>query len=543
MCCCLLNNREDGMATRQEERSHLVKAEGNFEDHPYFTVGNQRASDGVIQYSSTIRTRDGQELKQTWTVRAVQGLGLPGTLDQDVYVALLQLIEQRGEIAEDGWISFSLYELVQLLRRTHGGRDYRQIKESLDRLSGTIIQSKNAFYRKHTKSYLDDTFHLLDRVQHSESTDGSGRRADKTWVKLSDYFVESYKANYLKGLDADFYWSLSSSVAKRLYRFVDKKRNNQRRWEVDLFSLRDRIPLSPYKYPSKIREKLAPAHEELKQKGFLERVTHRKTVEGSHLVCYEIHEGFSSRRPTLQLEPSPEVAIAVERLRVEGLRVDVARDLIARHGPERCLRYAEALPFQKNLRNRAGWLRRAIEDGFELDLPPARAGALPNGSPSDSGNGESTNAGEASDRRREEYGWLFGEGERDPAREAPRRAPEPHRPDGHPESGRAGDSPPPHKPTPDPSAEGPWRETLDAAAAEVDSSSLSVWFEGITPVNLEEDTLTISVPNSFAKDYIESRFKELLERHLREQVGHGAALNIEIWGSSKAAAEESGKPY
>lgn len=53
-------------------------------------------------------------------------------------------------------------------------------------------------------------------------------------------------------------WSLNSSVAKRLYRFVDKKRNQQRRWEVDLFALRDRIPLGPYPYPSKIKEKLAP---------------------------------------------------------------------------------------------------------------------------------------------------------------------------------------------------------------------------------------------------------------------------------------------
>lgn len=62
-----------------------------------------------------------------------------------------------------------------------------QVKESLERLSGTIIQSKNAFYRKSTKSYLDDTFHLLDRVQHSESMDSLGRKSEKTWVKLSDY--------------------------------------------------------------------------------------------------------------------------------------------------------------------------------------------------------------------------------------------------------------------------------------------------------------------------------------------------------------------
>jgi len=176
-------------------------------------VGNQRGGERIIQYTNTIRTREGQELQQTWTVRAVQGLGLPGTLDQDVYVALLQVIDRQRDIPEDGWIGFSLYELVELLHKSHGGRDYRQVKESLERLSGTIIQSRNAFYCKSTKSYLDDTFHLLDRVQHTESTNGSGSRGEKTWVKLSDYFVDSYKANYLKGLDADFYWSL-------VYRFL-----------------------------------------------------------------------------------------------------------------------------------------------------------------------------------------------------------------------------------------------------------------------------------------------------------------------------------
>jgi hypothetical protein len=204
-------------------------------------------------------------------------------------------------------------------------------------------------------------------------------------------------------------------------------------------------------------------------------------------------------------------------------------------GPERCLRYAEALPFQKNLRNRPGWLRRAIEEGFELDLPPARAGALPNGTPSASENGESLNVSNASERRREDYGWLFAEDESHSGQDA-----EPRRPDGNPQASRAEDLLPPAKPTADPSAEAPWRETLDAAAAEIDSSSMSVWFEGITPVILEDRTLTISVPNSFAKEYIETRFQEVLERHLRDQLGQEAALEIEVWGL-RAEAEQSGR--
>ncbi len=438
----------------------------------------------MIQYTNTIRTRDGQELRQTWTVRAVQGLGLPGTLDQDVYVALLQLIDRQGDIPEDGWIGFSLYELVELLHRTHGGRDYRQVKESLERLAGTIIQSRNAFYRKSTKSYLDDTFHLLDRVQHSESTDGSGRKGEKTWVKLSDYFVDSYKANYLKGLDADFYWSLNSSVAKRLYRFVDKKRGYQRRWEVNLFALRDRIPLSPYKYPSKIKEKLGPAHDELRHKGFLERVTYRKTADSAHLVCYGIQEGFTKRRPALQLEPTPEVLFAVERLKAEGVRLDVARQLVGKHGPERCLRYSEAVAFQKNIRNRPGWLRWAIEEAPELDMPAPAAAPISTQS--------SQPAGDAS------------------LEEVADTTTEPVSP-----------------PVPDPQAEEVWNLILAKLCQEINAPSSRVWFKGTVPTSFADSTLTLHVPNSFAVEYIETRFGELMRSVLEEQVGPGTGIFIQ----------------
>ena len=442
----------------------------------------------MIKYTNTIRTRDGQELQQTWTVRAVQGLGLPGTLDQDVYVALLQLIDRQGDIPEDGWIGFSLYELVELLHRTHGGRDYRQVKESLERLAGTIIQSRNAFYRKSTKSYLDDTFHLLDRVQHAESTDGSGRRGEKTWVKLSDYFVDSYRANYLKGLDADFYWSLNSSVAKRLYRFVDKKRSQQRRWEVNLFALRARIPLSPYKYPSKIKEKLGPAHDELRHKGFLERVTYRKTADGAHLVCYEIQEGFTKRRPALQLESTPEVLFAVERLKAEGMRLDAARQLVGKHGPERCLRYSEAVAFQKNIRNRAGWLRWAIEEAPELDIPAPAAARISTQGPQ-------------------------------PTVEASMEEVE----------GTKAKAVLP--PVPDPRAKEVWNLVLEELYQEINASSTSVWFEGTIPTSFENSTLTLNVPNNFTVEYIETRFGELMRSLVQEQVGPGTEIHIQSYGT------------
>ena len=63
-------------------------------------------------------------------------------------------------------------------------------------------------------------------------------------------------------------------------------------------------------------------------------------------------------------------------------------------------------------------------------------------------------------------------------------------------------------------AEEVWTEVLDQVSEHINAPSLKVWFEGTRPVDLYEDRLEISVPNSFAKEYIESRFRTLLEEAL-----------------------------
>ena len=56
------------------------------------------------------------------------------------------------------------------------------------------------------------------------------------------------------------------------------------------------------------------------------------------------------------------------------MATETAEDLVATYGTTRTMHYVEALPYQKNVRNPAGWLRRAIVDGYDLGLPgPAAA--------------------------------------------------------------------------------------------------------------------------------------------------------------------------
>jgi chromosomal replication initiator protein len=73
-----------------------------------------------------------------------------------------------------------------------------------------------------------------------------------------------------------------------------------------------------------------------------------------------------------------------------------------------------------------------------------------------------------------------------------------------------------------------WRRVLENVEGEIDSSSLRVWFESVTAVTLESDSLTLSVPNPFAKEYIETRFEATLETALREELSEQATLRVVV---------------
>ena len=86
----------------------------------------------------------------------------------------------------------------------------------------------------------------------------------------------------------------------------------------------------------------------------------------------------------------------------------------------------------------------------------------------------------------------------------------------------------PPSPPPDPESEELWDRVLKHAEAEIDASSMRVWFGGVTAVAVGSEYLTVSVPTPFAKDYIETRFKAPLETALREELTGGASLRVVV---------------
>lgn len=458
------------------EEYGLVPAEVNLEEAPLWTMKGRNRQEGTTSATHTVTTPDGRELHSVWKVTADREHELPGPFDQDVYVAVLSLVERRGGMPADGRIGFSLYEVIDVLGIAHKGTNYKKVRDSLERVASTTIRSDNAFYSKDTENYETETFSLW-RVKFSESR-SKGRKADRHTLVFDEILVRSFQARYLKGLDTDFYYSLNVPLARRLYRLIDQQRAGTSRWSVSLKRLRELASMAPsYQYPSKIKEALQPAHAELKRSGYLEDASYEEQV-----VHYEVAANFA-RESENGIEDSTQ-KLAVSRMVSQGVWANVARNLVSRFGAEYCLRYADLLPFQPNVEYPGPYLKTAIEQGWDLVEP----GELPQSS-------------------QEQAPSLFDDQKLS---------------SDHPLPPDAGDS----FPEPDESARELWLSVLEELE-EISTTSPRMWFEGVVPSSLQDGVLTLSAPGPEAKAYIDSRFKQEIEQVLTSRDSPFSSLRVE----------------
>jgi hypothetical protein len=461
----------------------LVSAEQNLEEFPLFELKARKRGAKARVFEKVTEGESGVSLNQVWKVMPSGEYGMPGPVDQDVYLAVLQLLQQRGGMPEDGELSFSLYELRKILGWSDdSGGAYKEIRDALLRIATTSMQSRNAFYSADERRRIVDTFNIWS-VHFAEHEVRGQKVRERHVLKFHPIFIRNYMAQYLKGIDSDFYWSLRSPVSKRLYRLVDLQRAGGLSWETDLFGVRDQLPLD-YQYPSQIKRALQKAHDELLRRDFLCGVNYEAKTE----VVYKVSQEFARRQKARELSGDPKEIFAIERLIRERIGGDAARALVVTHGPDTCLFYADAVNRQKRVLSRAGWIISAIKGGWAVrDAAQATLQDALSEAPVEGIEDEASSRSE-----------------------------------------QGADPSPPSPPRPDPAAAEVWEKVLRDAEADIDATSLRVWFDGIIPVGLRDHVLTISVPNTFAKQYIETRFGDLLRHGLREHQGEGARLEVEV---------------
>ncbi len=308
------------------------------------------------------------------TVTGSDAFGLPTALDDEVLLGLVQLSRQRG--FADRKVPFTRYQLIRLLGWRDDTKTYDRLEESLNRWTGVTLYYRNAWRDKQRKCWVDEKFHVIDNVwlcHRNDPRHDAGSGAPTSAFVWNEVLYRSFQAGNLKALDFEFFKGLKSAVAKRLYRFLDKRFFRRHRWEFDLKELGwNHVGLSRSYDAASLKRKLRTGILELEQQGYLQPMgdseRFRKVRSGQWQVLLSKRaSGSENRMPSKSSkERNPIVAALIKR----GVALAVAEATVRGHAPEKVRRqmgvfdWLVAKKDSKVSRNPPGFLLSAIQHDY-----------------------------------------------------------------------------------------------------------------------------------------------------------------------------------
>lgn len=330
----------------------------------------------TLERKQTVILANGSKLDQVWVVTGSDKHGLPRAGDDDILLALLKLASDQG--LQDRQVFFTRYEVMQILDLVPNGRNYERFEAALDRLAGVRILAKNSFWDNSRKSYMSLNFGLIDDYVISDRPLKNGQlEMPLTHVSFNEKFFHSMQIGNVKRLDMALYNALKSSMSRRLYRYLDKRRYRNHVFDVDIYTLATvnlGVDISTRRYASQIKQLLDRAHTELKQHGFLSDWTYRWSEDrGTWFVQYRFSKQKALPEAVVvepeSVEPDSEPCPAQRELLSRGLASKLAARL-AQQYPERVAQKVDMFDHLVRTkspllsRNPVGWLRKAIEDDY-----------------------------------------------------------------------------------------------------------------------------------------------------------------------------------
>jgi hypothetical protein len=220
----------------------------------------------------------GDMVTRQLTITASDQYGLPTALDDEVILGLVQISKMQDFQARK--VSFTRYQLIQLLGWRDDSKSYERLEKSLNRWVGVTLYYKNAWWSKEDKCWVDEKFHILDNVtlfdreKARRAPPGKQAQLPLSTFTWNDVIFRSFKAGNLKSIDFDFLKNLESAISKRLYRFLDKRFYHRKRWEFNLKEVSwEHIGLSRNYDVGSLKRELLPAIRELEASGFLKAMS------------------------------------------------------------------------------------------------------------------------------------------------------------------------------------------------------------------------------------------------------------------------------
>lgn len=276
------------MAARRRQPSRTVVLDRSLEALPVFRLSDS-AEESAITWSPPGGGR--------WRVLPAPGERIPGTFDQDVYIELMRRYHEAGAPA-DGTVHFTLHAFLRAMGRRVDGRTYEQLRSALNRLERTLLESTDSYGEGANGPRFNGQMALLSTVQidRRRFTDRdqlglfpilTNNEPGDARVTISPPLRTNIAAGWSTTLSSAHYWTLSSPVARRLYRLLELARaEGHTVWRVHLDILAQQLPLLQ-RFPSHLQRVLQPAHEMLVTAGVVRDAAFEQ--EGKNwLVAYRL---------------------------------------------------------------------------------------------------------------------------------------------------------------------------------------------------------------------------------------------------------------
>lgn len=299
--------------------------------------------------------------------------GVPHGLDGDVANALIDIFIEQGS-PDSGVVTTTASQLLLRAGLHNNGHYHRILTDSLRRLKQATYTMSHAWRDHEQQRWTSGTFSYVLSYEVTSTERDTVTAGAVLSVTLARQIVKSIRARYVKPLDYGFLTSLERPLTRALYRLLDAKRYDPQdlsrslvSYQVNLLEWASECKIVDRR-TDKIRRTLEGAHEELRERGYLQDIL----IEGrgrKQTLTYV----FGA--PAQDLAQDPELVAALVTHRVAR---PVARKLVETHGEARVrarlARFQALMAAGYKARSPSALLVDIIRDDEEKYLDPAPSG-------------------------------------------------------------------------------------------------------------------------------------------------------------------------